>query len=86
MSSAPSVYILNAAALSKPHAVQLLAADLTSYDCEVAIITETHFKQKHTDGVVSVPGYALWRRDRQRRRGGGVAVYVKSVLQSVPWI
>jgi len=45
--SVPSIYVLNAAALSKPHAVQQLAADLVSYDTCVAVITETHLKQKH---------------------------------------
>jgi len=81
----PSIYILNAAALSKPHAVQQLAADLVSYDTCVGVITETHLKQKHTGGVVDVPGYVMWRRDRQRRRGGGVAVYVKASEQSAIW-
>ena len=57
--SVPSIYILNAAALSKPHAVQQLAADPVSYDTCVAVITETHLKQKHTAGVVDVPGYMV---------------------------
>ena len=55
----PSIYILNAAALSKPHAVQQLTADLISYDTIVAVITETHLKQKHTAGVVDVPDYVV---------------------------
>ena len=55
-SPAPSLYLLNAAALSKPHAVDQLGADLRGYDVDVAVITETHFKSKHTDSVVSVPG------------------------------
>ena len=82
----PSLYLLNAAALSKPNATSHLAADLHSYNTDVAIITETHFKCKHTDSVVSVPGYTLWRRDRHGRRGGGVALYVRSSLQSAEWI
>ena len=85
LTSVPSVYVLNAAALSKPHAIQLLNADLISYNCVVAVVTETHFKKKQADGVVTEPGYMLWRRDRQRRRGGGVAIYVKTSLQSTPW-
>ena len=77
------MYVLNAAALSKPHAVEQVAADLASSDIDVAIITETYFKTKHIDSVASVPGYVLYRRDRQRRRGGGVAVYVRASLHSV---
>ena len=40
---------------------------------DVAVVTETHFKRKHSDSVVSINGYTLYRRDRLRRRGGGVA-------------
>ena len=47
----------------------------------VAVVTETHFKAKHSDSVVSVPGYTLSRRDRVGRRGGRVALYVRSTLQ-----
>jgi len=80
-----SIYVINAAALSKPHAIEQLATDLTSYDTDVAIITETYFKSKHSDNVLSVPEYKLYRRDRKRRRGGGVAVYVRNNIQSVVW-
>ena len=64
----------------KPHAVQHLLADLHSYNTDVAVITETHFKNKHNDSAISVPGYTVLRRDRERRRGGGVALYVRSSL------
>ena len=43
-SSPPALYLLNAAGLAKPHAVQHLAADLASYKCDIAVLTETHFK------------------------------------------
>ena len=82
---APSMYLLNAAALSKPHAVEQLATDLRGYDVDVAVITETHFKSKHTDSAISVPGYSVLRRDRERRRGGGVALYVRSSLPFYSW-
>ena len=78
----PSIYVINAAALSKPHAVEQLAADLASYDTDVAIITETHFKVRHSDNVISILGYKLYRRDRQRCRGGRVAVYIRANIQS----
>ena len=85
VSHMPSVYVLNAAALSKPGAVQHLAADLQSYDVSVAVITETHFKSKHTDSTVGVEGYKVYRLDRTGRRGGGVAVYVTAEMQSSRW-
>ena len=81
----PSLYVLNAAALSKPYAVEHLAADLSSNNTDVAIITETHLKTKHTDSTMAIDGYRLYRRDRAGRRGGGVALYVRSTLQSSLW-
>jgi len=81
----PSVYVFNAAALSKPGAVQHIATDLQSYGASVAVITETHFNSKHTDSTVGINGYTVYRRDRVGRRGGGVAVYVTSELQSSRW-
>ena len=47
--------------------------------------TETHFKSKHTDSVVSVLGYTVLRRDRDRQRGGGVALYVRPSLPLSAW-
>ena len=81
----PSLYVLNAAALSKPEAVEHLAADLKSYSVSVAVITETHFKKKHADGIIGVEGYTVFRRDRIGRKGGGVALYVQSAIQSSRW-
>jgi hypothetical protein len=45
--NAPSIYMLNAAALSKPGAVQHLAVFLESYGASVAVITETHENQAY---------------------------------------
>jgi len=59
---------------------------LTSYDVDVAVITEMHFKAKHSDSLVGVDRYVLFRRDRARRRGGGVALYVRSNIQSSVWM
>ena len=81
----PSLYLLNAAAITKPHAVEQLAVDVTNHGCDIAVITETHCKTKHTDSVLHIPGYTLHRRDRLRRRGGGVAVYVRDTIQSTVW-
>ena len=53
----PSLYLLNAAALTKLHAIEHLAADLASYDADIAVITETHFKAKHSDTVVGIENY-----------------------------
>lgn len=34
--------------------------------------------------MFDIPGYVLFRRDRQRRRGGGVAIYARNTLQVQP--
>jgi len=81
--NSPALNVLNADALSKPHAV-----DLACYKVNVAVnpvITETHFKTRHNDSVVGVPGYTLSRRDRVGQRGGGVALYVRWTLQPIVW-
>jgi len=54
-------------------------------NCDIAVISETHLKVKHTDSVVGIPGYDIFRRDRAKRKGGGVALYVRSTLQPAVW-
>jgi Reverse transcriptase (RNA-dependent DNA polymerase) len=82
----PSLYVFNAAAITKPHAVEQLTADLGGYNLDIAMITETHLKAKHTSSSVAIDGYALFRRDRAGRRGGGVAMYVGTHLRATEWI
>ena len=81
-----SLYMLNAAVLSKPGATEHLAADLSSYNVDVTVITEIHFKAKHADSVVGIDGYTVFRRDSVGRRGGRVALYVRSSIQSSIWM
>ena len=45
-----------------------------SYDVDAAMVTETHFKARHTNNIVGITNYTLLRRDRVARKGGGVAV------------
>jgi len=81
----PTLYLLNASAMTKPQAVEHLAVDLLSYKVDIAVITETHLKKKHPDRCFNVNGYSLFRRDRVGKRGGGVAVYVNSRLSANTW-
>ena len=81
----PTLYVLNAASLAKPYAIQHLTADLTSYDVQIAVITDTHFKKQHADHFATIAGYSLFRRDRAGRKGGGVAVYVNSRMSATLW-
>ena len=93
--------------LSKQHALEHLAADLSSYGVDVAIVIETRLGAKHADKIVSVPGTrcisetdlhgipVVFRVDLSRgcirplhcpsSKGSGVAVYIRSSLQSPVW-
>ena len=46
---------------------------------DVVALTETWWDVSH-DWSVPIDGYKLFRRDRQGRRGGGVALYVRDCL------
>ena len=74
-----------AAALTKPHVVEHLAADLIGYKADVAVISETHLKKKRVDHNLYVNDFSLFRRDRVDRRGGGVAVYIHNHLSADMW-
>ena len=81
----PTLFVLNAASLAKPRAIQHLSADLLRYDVHIAVITETHLKKHHTDLFAAITGYSVFRRDRAGRKGGGVAVYVGSRMPATVW-
>ena len=80
-----SLYVLNVYGMTKSGAVEQLAGDLRSYAAHIAIFTETNLKQNHDNDFVRIIGYNVYRRDRIGRRGGGVAVYVRSTMQSSSW-
>ena len=49
-----------------------------SYD--LAAITETRWDRSH-DWSAAMDGYKLFRKDRQGRRGSGMALYVKECFE-----
>jgi len=51
---------------------------LESYD--PITITETWWDESH-DWRVAIDSYRLFRRDRQGRRGGGIALYIKKWIE-----
>lgn len=50
-----------------------------SSDFDVVMVTETWLSASDDSGLIFIPGYTIFRRDRLLR-GGGVAAYVKSHL------
>lgn len=71
-----SMYLLNATSLAKPHAIQLLTTELQQLRCDCALITESWFTKNHLDPILSITDYTLYRRDRQKGKGGGVCAYM----------
>ena len=78
----PRIYLLNAASLAKPHAIEQLTTELIAYSIDICVITETHFKKHHTEGVFNIRGYQLFHRDRLCRRGGGVAIFLREGMDA----
>lgn len=76
------MYLINATSLAKPHALQMLASDFRQFNAYVGCVTETWFNENMTSNCVHVDGFSLYRKDRKKRKGGGVCIYVKDFLPS----
>jgi exonuclease III len=60
-----------------------LELTVTEENLDVIAITETWLNKNVTDEEMSIKGYTLFREDRNdtiKRRGGGVAMYIKNEL------
>ena len=55
---------------------------MLQYNIDVAIICETWFNEKIDSNIVSINGYKLFRKDRRKRKGGGVCVYIRNDVQA----
>jgi Reverse transcriptase (RNA-dependent DNA polymerase) len=82
LSSLLTLYLLNPTSLAKPNAVQLLGADLHSNDVDICMICETWFTPKHCDELVSIEDFYILRKDRSKRKGGGVCFYVRKTIHA----
>jgi len=69
----------------EPNAVEQLTVELFGYAVDIAVISESHLKKRHADSCVNINGYTLFRRDRARRKGGGVAIYVRDSQTAAMW-
>ena len=49
---------------------------------DIITVSETWFKQCHSNKAFSLFGYKLYRNDRYDKRGGGIGVYIKQTLKS----
>ena len=78
----PSTSSMQPASLNRMLSPTLIHADLIANNIGIAIITETWLKSHHANSQFTLPGYSLFRRDRLKRRGGGVAIYTKTGLHA----
>ena len=74
----PVVYILNATSLVKPHGIESLRCDVFQLRSDIVIITESWLKSHHSDGLITIDGYSSFGKERVKKRGGGVLIYIKS--------
>ena len=58
--------------------LQILIAQCSNL--HVIALTETWLRGNTVDSEISLPGYALFRNDRNNGSGGGIAIYVKDSL------
>ena len=56
-----------------------------NHKVQVALVAETWFTAKHCDAELNIDGFLLFRRDRSRRKGGGVCAYVDTALNCEPF-
>ena len=73
---------------SRVRAVVALEADLRNNDIDACVVSETHLKNDVPDTVVNIPGYKIYRRDRNwsgrdLRNKGGIAIYTRNNLSVI---
>ena len=76
----PTIININARSLNaeKVDELQVIVDD---YDIDVACITETWFREYMDDTSLALEGFCLERKDRDHRRGGGVACYIRNDIE-----
>ena len=79
----PKFLFTNICSLAKTkdrvRAAVALGANLNSNDIDVFNVSETHLKPEMPDAIVNIPGYSIFRRDRNwsgldKRSKGGIAI------------
>ena len=62
---------------SLKHKIHELQTILKSDNINIMTVSETHLDALISDGEIEIPGYCIFRKDRNRF-GGGVAIYVQN--------
>ena len=73
---------------NRVRAAVALEADLNNKDIDICVVSETHLKPEMPDAIVNIPGYNIFRRDRDwsgldSRCKGGIAIFARSNLDVI---
>ena len=88
----PKFLFTNICSLAKTknrvRAAVALEADLNNKDIDICVVSETHLTPEMPDAIVNIPGYNIFRRDRNwsgldSRRKGGIAIFSRSNLDVI---
>ena len=77
----PCVLNLNARSLSIEKSDELLAV-IRNNQVDITCVSETWFSGHVSNDAVALPGFSCERKDRQKKKAGGVACYIRN---SVPY-
>lgn len=58
----------------------LFLLEINNYKPAFILVTETHLHSLIPNSIINIPGYILYRLDRDNKRCGGVAIYVANQL------
>jgi hypothetical protein len=72
----PSLHFINPTGLTEPHAFQQLVECTILPTCENVGSVEPWLNGKHVNSDFDTPGYVMFRRDRTKRKGGGICIYL----------
>lgn len=64
----------------KPH-IDEIRELVAGINLHCLAVSETWFSSQHNDNLVGIPGFILRRNDRSKKRGGGVAIYIKNSIR-----
>ena len=74
---------MNVNGLLSGHRIEEVFDYMETFKIDAACIQETKLKPKIKDDELIRPGFDLFRKDRKRKEGGGVAVLVRSFFKPV---
>ena len=79
----PVIYFANARSMSNK--IDELLCEINASNAHRVIITESWLNVSQNSNLFQIDGYTFIRKDRTSKKGGGVAVYIRSHLSPTHW-